>query len=68
MEEISQIPFLRPDERVIGQAYLTQDQEIVFAPHSGAIEVVLVAPEPGYSGPWAVRLRPPRPAVRKAVA
>lgn len=62
------IPFLRPEERVIGQAYLTEDQEIVFTPQSGAIEVLLVAVATGSSGPWAVRLRPPRPLVRNASA
>lgn len=69
MEETrANIPFLRAEERVIGQAYLTEDQEIVFTPHSGAIEVLLVAVASGSSGPWAVRLRPPRPLVRNAVA
>jgi hypothetical protein len=69
MEQITaHIPFLRPDERIIGQAYLTGDEEIVFTPHSGTIEVVLVAPESGISGPWAVRIRPPRPMIKKAGA
>jgi hypothetical protein len=69
MEQITaHIPFLRPDERIIGQAYLTEDEEIVFTPHSRSIEVVLVAPESGASGPWAVRIRPPRPMVKKAGA
>jgi hypothetical protein len=45
------IPFLRPDVRIIGQAYLTDDEEIVFTPHRGTIEVDLVAPESGTSGP-----------------
>ena len=67
MEQITaRIPFLRPDERIIGQAYLTDDEEIVFTPHSGTIEVVLVAPESGISGPWAVRIRPPRAMIKKA--
>lgn len=52
----------------IGQAYLTEDEEIVFTPQSRAIEVVLVAPETGSSGAWAVRLRPPRLIARKAIA
>jgi hypothetical protein len=69
MEQIAaHIPFLRPDERIIGQAYLTEDEEIVFTPHSRAIEVVLVAPESGAAGPWAVRIRPPRTMVKKAGA
>ncbi len=53
------IPILQAGEKVIGVAYLTEDDEIVFAPHSGAREVVLVEPQAESSGPWAVRLRPP---------
>ena len=53
------IPFLDPEEKVVGYAYLTPDGEIVFTPHSGATEVVLVAAQAGAKGPWAVRLRPP---------
>ena len=53
------IPFLRPGEKVIGIAYLTEDQEIIFTPHSNTTEVVLVQSES--SGPWAVRIRPPAP-------
>jgi hypothetical protein len=53
------IPFLCSDEKVVGHAYLTADGEIVFAPHSGAIEVVLIKAQAGTKGPWAVRLRPP---------
>jgi hypothetical protein len=69
MEQITaRIPFLRPDERIIGQAYLTDDEEIVFTPQSGTIDVVLIAPESGTSGPWAVRIRPPRPMIKKAGA
>lgn len=60
------IPFLQPEDRIIGHAYLTEDEEIVFTPRSRAIEVVLVAPEPGSSGPWAVRVR--APAMAKAAA
>ena len=52
------IPLLQPEDKVVGTAYLTPDGEIVFTPHGGAIEVVLVEPQPGSSGPWAVRLRP----------
>jgi hypothetical protein len=52
------IPFLGPEEKVVGHAYLTVDGEIVFAPHSGASEVVLVEAQSGTKGPWAVRLRP----------
>ncbi len=51
------IPVLKPDEKVIGVAYLTEDDEIVFAPHPGATEVVLVEPQAESSGPWAVRRR-----------
>jgi hypothetical protein len=53
------IPFLRPGEKVVGIAYLTEDEEIVFAPHHDTTLVVLVEAQPGSSGPWAVRLRPP---------
>ncbi len=52
------IPILQPGEKVIGVAYLTQDEEIIFAPHPGATEVILVEPQPDSSGPWAVRRRP----------
>ena len=52
------VPILQPDEKVIGVAYLTEDQEIVFEPHAGATEVVLVEPGKDCSGPWAVRQRP----------
>ncbi len=52
------IPELQPDEKVIGPAYLTPDGEIVFAHAPGVVEVVLVEPQPGVSGPWAVRVRP----------
>ncbi len=62
------IPFLRPGEKVLGVAYLTQDEEILYTPHSNTTEVVLVEAEPGASGPWAVRLRPPRVAVKAAGA
>ena len=55
------IPFLRPGEKVIGVAYLTEDQEIVFTPHSNTTEVVLVEVQSESSGPWAVRIRPPAP-------
>jgi hypothetical protein len=50
------IPFLKPGEKVVGRAYLTEDGEIVFTPHTRATEVVLVEPQAGSSGPWAVRL------------
>jgi hypothetical protein len=53
------LSFLGPEEKVVGYAYLTADGEIVFAPHSGATEVVLVEAQSGVIGPWAVRLRPP---------
>jgi hypothetical protein len=60
MEETKRdIPFLQAEEKVVRHAYLTQDGEIVFAPHFGATEVVLVEARPGASGPCAVRLRPP---------
>ena len=49
---------LQPGEKVIGSAYITQDGEIVFSPHAGAIEVMLVEPQAGSSGPWAIRRRP----------
>jgi hypothetical protein len=52
------IPFLLPEEKVIGIAYLTHDGEVVFTSHANAMEVVLVEPQPGSSGPWAVRRRP----------
>ena len=63
MQEIKpDIPILQPGEKVIGVAYLTEDDEIVFVPHPGAAEVVLVEPRSGSSGPWAVRRRlPARP-------
>jgi hypothetical protein len=58
MEETKpDIPVLRPGEKIIGHAYVTEDGEIVFTPHSGAREVVLVEVPAGSSGPWAVRLR-----------
>jgi hypothetical protein len=52
------VPILQPDEKVLGVAYLTEEQEIVFEPHPGATEVVLVEPGKDCSGPWAVRQRP----------
>jgi len=55
------IPFLRPGEKVIGIAYLTEDQEIVFTPYGNTTEVVLVEVQSESSGPWAVRIRPPAP-------
>jgi hypothetical protein len=65
MEQLTaHIPLLRPEERIIGRAYLTEDEEIVFTPHTRAIEVVLVAPESGAAGAWAVRVRPPRPMIK----
>lgn len=54
------IPILQPGEKIIGHAYVTEDAEIVFTPHSGAREVVLVEAPAGSSGPWAVRLQPLR--------
>jgi hypothetical protein len=51
------IPILQPGEKIIGHAYVTEDGEIVFTPHSGAKEVVLVEARAGSSGPWAVRLQ-----------
>jgi hypothetical protein len=56
------LPVLQPGEKIIGHAYVTEDGEIVFTPHTGAREVVLVEALPGSSGPWAVRLRPDRRA------
>jgi hypothetical protein len=53
-----EVGLLQPGEKVIGSAYLTQDGEIVFSPHADAIEVVLIEPEAGYVGPWAIRRRP----------
>jgi hypothetical protein len=53
------IPVLQPGEKVIGSAYLTEDGEIVFTSHRNSIEVALVEPKKGSSGPWAVRLKPP---------
>jgi hypothetical protein len=52
------IPILQPGEKIIGHAYVTEEGEIVFSPHSGAREVVLVEARAGSSGPWAVRLQP----------
>jgi hypothetical protein len=52
------IPMLQPGEKIIGHAYVTDEGEIVFTPHSGAREVVLVKAPAGSSGPWAVRLQP----------
>jgi len=54
-----EIALLQPGEKIIGSAYLTRDGEIVFSPHAGALDVVLVEPPPGSSGPWAIRRRPP---------
>lgn len=53
------LQILTPDEKVIGVAYITEDDEIIFTHHPGATEVILVEPQPGSSGPWAVRRRPP---------
>ena len=52
------IPILQPGERIIGHAFVTEEGEIVFTPHSGARDVVLVEAQAGSSGPWAVRLQP----------
>jgi len=61
MEETKlEIPLLQSGEKVIGAAFLTQDGEVIFTSHPDAIEVVLVQPQPGCSGPWAVRRRPPK--------
>ena len=57
-----EIPLLQPGEKVIGTAYLTQDGEIVFSPHADAVNVVLIEPPAGSSGPWAIRRRPPTPS------
>ena len=54
----SEIPILQPGEKVLVTAYLTQDGEIVLRYHPDSLEVVLVEPPAGASGPWAVRLRP----------
>lgn len=53
-----EVAILQPGEKVIGSAYLTPDGEIVFSPHAGAIEVVLVEPPANHYGPWAIRRRP----------
>ena len=53
------IPVLQPGEKVIGSAYLTLEGEIEFTGHRDSIEVALIEPKEGCSGPWAVRLRPP---------
>jgi hypothetical protein len=59
MEETKlDIPILQPGEKIIGHAYVTEEEEIVFTPHSGAREVVLVEARAGSTGPWAVRLQP----------
>jgi len=57
-EDKFDIPILQPGEKVIGHAYVTEEGEIVFSPHSGAREVVLVEARSGSSGAWAVRLQP----------
>jgi len=62
------IPVLQPDEKVIGSAYLTQDGEIVLTYCPDSLEVVLVDPQAGSSGPWAVRLRPAERPRRRSVA
>jgi len=54
------IPVLQPGEKIIGSAYLTADGEIVFDYHPDSLEVALVEPQAGCSGPWAIRLRPQR--------
>jgi hypothetical protein len=60
MEKIElDVPLLQRGEKIVGHAYLTEDGEIVFTPHSRTTEVVLVEPQEGSSGPWAVRLPPP---------
>jgi hypothetical protein len=52
MEETKlDIPILQPGEKIIGHAYVTEEESIVFTPHSGAREVVLaeapaVQPDP----------------------
>jgi len=53
-----EVALLQPGEKVIGTAYLTPDGEIVFSPHPGALEVVLVEPQGESSGPWVIRRRP----------
>ncbi len=60
------IPVLQPGEKVLGIAYLTPDEEILFKPHHDATEVVLVEAQPGSTGPWAVRLKPPERATRRS--
>jgi hypothetical protein len=60
------VPVLQPEEKIVGLAYLTEDGEIVLSPHKDTTEVVLVEPQPGSSGPWAVRLRPVRPVTATA--
>jgi len=54
-----EVALLQPGENVIGSAYLTQEGEIVFSPHPDAIDVVLIEPPAGSSGPWVIRRRPP---------
>jgi hypothetical protein len=69
MEETKlDLPLLRPGEKIIGHAYITEDAEIVFTPHTGTREVVLVEALPGSSGPWAVRLQPNRRGAASAGA
>jgi hypothetical protein len=59
MEEAKfDIPILQPGEKIIGHAYVTEEGEVVFSPHSGAREVVLVEARAGSSGAWGVRLQP----------
>jgi hypothetical protein len=60
------IPVLQPGEKVIGHAYVTEDGEIIFTPHSGAREVLLVEASSRTKGAWAVRQRPPMHAHVKA--
>jgi len=52
------IPVLQPGEKVVGLAYITEDDEIIFSSQPGAAEIVLVEPQAPSSGPWAVRRRP----------
>jgi len=51
------IPVLQPGEKIVGLAYITEEDEIVFTSQPGAVGVLLVEPQAPFSGPWAVRRR-----------
>jgi len=52
------VQMLQPGEKIVGLAYITEDDEIIFNAQPGAAAVVLVEPRAPSSGPWAVRQRP----------